>query len=123
MLVVQTRQANEECFDIGNQHGHHDVTCKLTSNMAELSRDYQNSFMKWVQLAMEFQKCINVAVITISSCDNMLYINIYKALWKNYVKKIKTSKIDSLINEQFVQSEGRNPSCACTFIPGNALHV
>ena len=28
MLVVQTREANEECFVIGNQHGRLDVTCK-----------------------------------------------------------------------------------------------
>jgi len=26
MLQVQTREANEECFVIGNQHGRHDVT-------------------------------------------------------------------------------------------------
>jgi len=26
MLVEQTREANEECFVIGNQHGRHDVT-------------------------------------------------------------------------------------------------
>ena len=28
MLVVQTREANEECLSIGNQHGRHDVICK-----------------------------------------------------------------------------------------------
>ena len=27
MLAVQTREANEECFVIGIQHGRHDVTC------------------------------------------------------------------------------------------------
>jgi len=39
MLVVQTREANEECVVIGFQHGRHDFTCKSYQALLCIPKD------------------------------------------------------------------------------------